>query len=127
MIDWVDAELSKWGAFMRGGVDLGYPSASVEAKMQDGQLDSSAAKAEDGYVPADVQLAETIVLKMPHELLAAAQVRYMCGGNMEHQSRVLSRRLKRRISRRNYSNMLDNLHHRYDVWCEALSNKRARV
>jgi hypothetical protein len=123
MIEWVDEDLILWGNYFRDGDELGYPKMTTEARMKEGGFnnDNKGKQSVDPYVPNDIETTENHVLAMPHELIAVAQVAYMTGGSRERQARTLSRRLKRRVSRRNYCNMLDNLHHRIEARAEVLN------
>jgi len=123
MIDWVDAEMTKWGECVRGGDrNLGYPGSSVEARMQDGQLTQSKRKTPAlVYLPEEVVRTEEIILAMPHELQAVAIVAYTTNGDRHEQARILSRRLGRTISKRSFVEKINFLHHRYEAWSQAMN------
>ena len=123
MLKWVDDDLVAWGKFFRDSNNgLGYPTCTTDARMQQGCVgnDNKGKQAMDGYVPERIAVTESLVLAMPHEYIAVAQVAYMVNGSLERKAGVLSRRLMRRISRRNFSNMLENLHHRIEARAEVL-------
>ena len=114
MIKWIDIELTKWGDYMRESNGLGYPSSSIEHRMQQGCFGGGSAEASDGYVPGDVERTEAAVLELPHDERAAISEAYATGGTRDQQARRLGMKLGRRVSRDRLNKLLDKSHTRLD-------------
>ena len=115
MIDWVDIALQRWGDYYRDGNNgLGFPSCSVEARMQAGGFsqDNKGAQVPDLYVPQDIEKTEFAVLSLPDELRAAVNVSYTTRGTRQQQAKRLTKTLGQRVSRDRLNKMLDQSHQR---------------
>lgn len=114
MIQWVDAELIKWGRYFRdNNNELGYPTSSVEKRMQEGGFgnDNKGRRAPDPYVPEDVELMEIIVRRLPTDIKIVVIEAYMTGGTREDQAQRLTIKLKRKVLRARLYEMIDYSHH----------------
>ncbi len=131
MIDWVDDELSSWGEFMSGGfVDLGFSRETLEYRMMTYGPDSlvkdcKVSTAPDPYVPDGVARAEYILRDkfiIPHELRKMAIIVYTKQNHTRVAlAKMVSAELGDHISRRKLTEMLGNLHHRYDAHVNAIN------
>ena len=129
MIVWVDKELEAWGRAMKGSAaQLGFARESLEYRMMKYGPDSlikdcKAIAPPDTYLPDQIIKTELVVLAMPADLKTLAIVVYtMPDHNRDTQAKVLSKRLGESISRRKLLAMLDNLHHRYDMYTTAMNS-----
>ena len=110
-----DCELDRWGSYMRGIENLGYPRSTIEARMKEGVL-TLTRNNHDPDVPEDIALTEWIICQIsttsPH-LRDVALIRYTTSGDNKAKAHRLGQKLKRKIARRTYEHMITQLHERY--------------
>jgi len=131
MIAWVDSELNAWGKFMSGGfVNLGFSRETLEYRMMTYGPDSlvkdcKVSTAPDTYVPNGVARAEYILCDeniLGDDLREMAKIVYQNQNrSREVQAKMVSAELGDQISRRKLTEMLGNLHHRYDAHVNAIN------
>ncbi|MDH5612199.1 MAG: hypothetical protein OEY66_07065 [Gammaproteobacteria bacterium] len=98
----IDERLYEWADFVRDNKkDLLFANKSPEQQTAGG------GDVSDGYMPEHVVLMELAVLQLPVDCREAVKAKYMgCQDNQADQARQLSAALKKKISRRRFSEMI---------------------
>jgi hypothetical protein len=114
-------DLAEWGLFMRGDVNLGYATESLEHRMmQYGPdiliKDCKKRIAADPYVPPNIARAERVLLEMPEYYRDLLIVAYTIMASRERQSKILSRQLGRPIGRNKFVADMESAHAWYDCF-----------
>lgn len=112
-------DLTEWGRFMRGDVNLGYATESLEHRMmQFGPdiliKDCKKRIAADPFVPPTVARAERVLLGMPQYFRDVLIVAYTIDASRDRQSKILSKQLGRPIGRNKFVSDMESAHAWYE-------------
>jgi len=119
-IFWVDSLMTQWGICLRDHNELGYPSASVEARMMDGVLTTSKKHTRiPVHIPPEIETCEQVMLIMPEECYYTAKAKYIITGNRDYRLIWLSTMLNKRVNAKDYGYMIKILHNRFEAYSEA--------